>query len=264
MILGEWTSLNIVPIAIAAVAGTEVSRILQGNQIAFTHDQFHLGLADIFASIGLAVITAAASIMLTYLLRFMHKVSGKVQLATWNRAAVGGCAVGIIGLFLPMVLGEGYHFIREIINGTFEAGIVIAATATLAKILATALTLGWGGSGGIFAPCLVIGSFAGLTYYRIIASLLPGKWLNEGAFALLGMAGLISGMLQAPLTGIFLIVEITGGYSVILPLIIVSALSATLCQYIEPASFYLKDLVEQGHLLRPGTDARVLSDSEHP
>jgi CIC family chloride channel protein len=67
-------------------------------------------------------------------------------------------------------------------------------------------------------------------------------------------------MLQAPLTGIFLIVEITGGYEVILPLIIVSAISTTLCHYIEPASYYLKDLVEYGHLLRPGTDARVLSD----
>ncbi len=74
------------------------------------------------------------------------------------------------------------------------------------------------------------------------------------------MAGLISGMLQAPLTGIFLIVEITGGYAVILPLIIVSAISATLCHYIEPSSFYLKELVDRGHLLRPGTDARVLSD----
>jgi len=74
------------------------------------------------------------------------------------------------------------------------------------------------------------------------------------------MAGLISGILQAPLTGIFLIVEISGGYEVMLPLIIVSAISTTLCNYVEPASFYLKELVEKGHLLRPGTDARVLAD----
>jgi len=85
-------------------------------------------------------------------------------------------------------------------------------------------------------------------------------WVNEGCFALLGMAGLISGMLQAPLTGIFLIIEITGSYEVILPLIIVSAISTSLCHYIEPASFYLKDLMDRGQLLRPGTDARVLSD----
>lgn len=84
--------------------------------------------------------------------------------------------------------------------------------------------------------------------------------VNEGCFALLGMAGLISGILQAPLTGIFLIFEITGSYEVMLPLIVVSSISTTLCYYMEPASFYLKDLVERGQLLRPGTDARVLSD----
>jgi CIC family chloride channel protein len=87
-----------------------------------------------------------------------------------------------------------------------------------------------------------------------------GALSSEGCFALLGMAGLISGILQAPLTAIFLIVEITGSYEVILPLIIVSALTSTFCYYIEPASFYLRDLIEKGQYLRPGTDARVLSD----
>ena len=131
--------------------------------------------------------------------------------------------------------------------------------------MATAFTLGWGGSGGIFAPSLVIGSLAGLTYHNGLAVLWPSiSWSSGGCYALLGMAGLISGMLQAPLTGIFLIVEITGGYEVILPLIIVSAISSTLCHYIEPASFYLRELIEKGQLLRPGTDARVLSDLSIP
>jgi len=261
VILGEWTALNIVPIAIAAVAGTEISRILSGNQIAFSHHPFTLDLADILACTGLAVFTAAASIILTYMLRSMHRLSGKVSLPFWMRAAAGGCAVGCIGFFMPVVLGEGYHSIRSMIEGNFPGGFGIAALAALTKILATSLTLGWGGSGGIFAPCLVIGSLTGLSYQRMLVFFWPSvSWVSEGCFALLGMAGLISGILQAPLTGIFLIVEITGGYSVILPLIIVSAISSTLCHYIEPASFYLKDLVEQGQLLRPGTDVRVLSD----
>jgi CIC family chloride channel protein len=107
----------------------------------------------------------------------------------------------------------------------------------------------------------VVGSFTGLMYHRFIEMLWPGvAWVNEGCFALLGMAGLISGILQAPLTGMFLIVEITGGYEVILPLILVSAISTTLCHSFEPASFYMKDLVEKGHFLRPRTDARVLAD----
>ena len=261
IILGEWKAVNIVSIAIASVAGTEISRILQGNQIAFSHRLFNVGHLDIVACIGLAIISAAASIFLTRLLRSMHGVSQKAPFPIWMRAAAGGCAVGIIGIFLPVVLGEGYHPLRTMIEGAYTQGIGIVTVAVLAKILATSLTLGWGGSGGIFAPCLVIGSLAGLTYHRVLILLWPSvAWVNEGCFALLGMAGLISGMLQAPLTGIFLIIEITGSYEVILPLIIVSVISTTLCHYIEPASFYLKELVEKGQLLRQGTDGSVLSD----
>ena len=261
VILGEWKALHIIPIAIASVTGTEISRILQGNQIAFSHRQFSIDFTDILACIGLAVLAAAASILLTRLLRSMHSISEKVPAPVWVRAAIGGCAVGIVGIFLPVVMGEGYHWIRIMSEGALAKGLAFVALAALAKIVATSLTLGWGGSGGIFAPCLVIGSMVGVAYHHGLALLWPSvSWVNEGYFALLGMAGLISGILQAPLTGIFLIVEITGGYEVILPLIIVSAISTTLCHWIEPASFYLKDLVDLGHLLRPGTDARVLSD----
>ena len=261
VILGEWKALHIIPIAIASVTGTEISRILQGNQIAFSHRQFSIDFTDILACIGLAVLAAAASILLTHLLRSMHSISGRVPAPAWVRAAIGGCAVGIIGIFLPIVMGEGYHWVQIMSEGALAKGLAFVTLAALAKIVATSLTLGWGGSGGIFAPCLVIGSLVGVTYHHGLALLWPSvSWVNEGCFALLGMAGLISGILQAPLTGIFLIVEVTGGYEVILPLIIVSAISTTLCHWIEPASFYLKDLVDLGHLLRPGTDARVLSD----
>ncbi|MFO7714216.1 chloride channel protein [Desulfosarcina sp.] len=261
VILGEWRTMNIIPIAIAAVAGTEVSRLLKGNQIAFAHRAFNIHYNDIAACVGLAIICALASILLTRALRSMHHVSKRVALPLWVRAAIGGCMVGVIGYFLPYVLGEGYHAIRTAIEGGFTGGLMLVAVIAVFKILATALTLGWGGSGGIFAPCLVIGAFVGLSFHRFLASVWSSvQWVNEGCFALLGMAGLISGILQAPLTGIFLVIEITGGYEVILPLIVVSAISTTLCHYVEPASFYLKDLVEQGQLLRPGTDARVLAD----
>jgi CIC family chloride channel protein len=261
VIVGEWKSVNIVPIAIASVAGTEISRILQGNQIPFSHHLFNINLQNIFASIGLAILSAAATILLTRMLESMHTVSHKVRAPIWIRAAIGGCAVGVIGLFLPVVLGEGYHAVKVLIEGEYGQVLAIVAIASFAKIAATALTLGWGGSGGIFAPCLVIGSLVGVTYHHLLSIFWPSAaWVNEGYYALLGMAGLISGMLQAPLTGIFLIIEITGGWEVILPLIIVSAVTTSLCHYLEPASYYLKDLVKHGHLLRPGTDARVLSD----
>jgi len=263
VILGEWAASHLIPIAIAAVAGTEISHLLQGKQIPFSHHGFNIGFIEILACIGLAVLAALASIMLTHAIRVVHHRADRISWPSWLKAAGGGCAVGLIGLYLPMVLGEGYHAIREMMEGHFAPGIGLVFLACLAKIIATALTLGSGGSGGIFAPCLVIGSFVGLTYHRALVYLWPGlDWVQEGCFVLLGMAGLISGILQAPLTGIFLIVEITGGYEVILPLIIVSAISTSMCHYFEPASFYLKDLVEKGQVLRPGTDARVLADLE--
>ncbi len=261
VILGEWSAVNIIPIAIASVAGTEISRLLQGNLIAFEHVTFNIAFIDIVACIGLAVLCAGASVMLTRLLKGMGRAAGTVTAPLWLKAAGGGCVVGIIGMFLPVVLGEGYHSVQAMISGTFSYGLAFVALAVIAKMAATAFTLGWGGSGGIFAPCLVIGSLAGLVYHRALEAIWPQvAWVNEGCFALLGMAGLISGMMQAPLTAIFLVVEISGGYEVILPLILVSAISTTGCHYLEPASYYLKELVERGHLLRPGTDARVLTD----
>ena len=262
IILGEWSMVNIIPIAVASVSGAEISRLLRGNSIAFESlGSFNIGNLDLLACLGLALAASMASLILTRLLRRMHRVSAKVKVPLWARAAMGGAAVGLLGFAVPDVLGEGYHAIHAMIQGVFTTGLGIAAIACLAKILATALTLGWGGSGGIFAPCLVIGSFAGLAYHRLLVFLMPSvTWVNEGCFALLGMAGMISGILQAPLTGIFLILEITGSYEVMLALIIVSALSTTITHYFEPASFYLKDLTERGHLLRPGTDARVLAD----
>lgn len=261
VVLGEWRAFNIIPIAIAAVAGTQVSRWLQGNQIVFQHHQYSVGWPDMAASLGLVLFATIASVVLGRLLKSMHEISHNTHLPFWLRPAVGGAVVGLIGLSLPLVLGEGYEPIQQMIRGTFEPGLALAAIAVAAKIAATSLTLGWGGSGGIFAPALMIGSLVGVTYHRLLAAFLPvGLLSGEGCFALLGMAGLVSGILQAPLTAIFLVLEITGGYEVILPLIMVAALTSSLCYYIEPGSFYLRDLIEKGQYLRPGTDARVLSD----
>jgi len=261
VILGEWRAFNVVPIAIAAVTGTQISRLLQGNQIAFEHQQFAIGLPDIAASFGVAIAVTIVSVGLARLLNSMQQVAGRTPLPRWLRPAVGGAAVGLIGIYLPFVMGEGYGAVQQMIDGVFTQGLAWAALAVGAKMMATSLTIGWGGSGGIFAPSLVIGGLTGLFYHRLLLWVLPFAVLSsEGAFALLGMAGMISGMLQAPLTAIFLVVEITGGYGVIVPLMIVSVLAATFCHYIEPGSFYLRELIEQGQYQRPGTDARVLSD----
>ncbi len=261
IIMGEWSAANVVPIAVASVAGAQVTRLLQAQEISFTHLSFDVDVTSTLAAVGLAVVTAMVSVLLARALRSSHHISEKIKLPIWMRAFIGGCLVGAIGLMLPEVLGEGYHSIQKMVEGVFVPGLGLVALLVAAKIVATAFTLGWGGSGGIFAPCLVIGSFAGIMYHRFIDLLFPGiSWVNEGCYALLGMAGLISGIMHAPLTGIFLIVDITGRYDTILPLILVSALSTTICHVFEPASFYLRDLMERGQYLKPRTDAKVLAD----
>ena len=260
-ILGEWTPIHLVPIAVASVVATEASRILGGNQIPFEHRLFHAGLVDIGTSLGLAIICAAGAVLLVRMLKATEKKSPGLISSPVIRAASGGLLVGIIALALPAVSGEGYETVRKAIEGTFSQGILIVAVLTVAKVAATSLTIGSGGSGGVFAPCLVTGSMCGLLYQRGLSRLIPSLAMTgEGFFALLGMAGLISGVLQAPLTGIFLIIEITGSYEVVVPVVLVAVVSATLSQRFEPYSVYHQELMAGGKLLRPRTDARVLAD----
>ncbi|WDP88860.1 MAG: chloride channel protein [Desulfobacter sp.] len=261
VILGEWKMVNIIPIAVAAVAGAEVSQTLVSEPVLFNHMPFHYDMNDILACLGLALLSALVSTLFTKTMGLSGRLAGKNALPPWLKAFIGGCTVGLMALWSPIVLGEGYGYIQSMISDSFSLGIVLTSAALLAKIFATAATLGWGGSGGIFAPCLMLGSLTGVLFYQIIALLFSGAaFAPAGAYALLGMAGIVSGVMQAPLTGIFLILEITGGHEAILPLITVSALASTLSHYLEPASFYFKDLIHKGQFLRPGTDARILND----
>ncbi len=261
VILGEWTAINIVPIAISAVAATEVSRLLRGNQIPFAHTPFAISIPDLLAAAVFALACAVVSIALSRLVEASHSAWKRRLPRQWVRALAGGCAVGAIGLFVPFTLGEGYRAVREAIEGRFAAGLLLVSVVLVAKMVTTATTLGSGGSGGIFAPSLAVGSLLGLVFHRTLTTVWPMVgWVDEGCFALLGMAGLISGILQAPLTALFLVIEISGGYDVILPLIIVSVVSSTLCHAYQPASFYLRELTSTGPLVRPGSDARILLD----
>lgn len=261
VILGEWRDVNIGPIAISSVAGVMVCRSLNGNQIPFSHESFNISPQIVLASAALALLTALISVGLTRTIGFSSRLWTKIPADGAIRAGLGGFAVGLLGLGLPAVLGEGYFETKEMINGSFSRTLFLLGILLLAKIIATSLTLGSGGSGGIFAPALAIGALSGLGFHGILAGIWPSVgWSTPGLFALLGMAGLIAGVLQAPLTGFFLVVEITGSYDLILPLLVVSVLSSAISRQIEPASFYFKELLASGQLLRPGTDARVLSD----
>ena len=265
VIIGEWTPFHLVPIGIASVVATQVSRIMQGNQIPFQHRSFnigfHIGSLDILACVGFSILLGAISVLTCWALPAVGKAAEHFFKRPWMRILAGGIVVGVFGLFLPDVLGEGYETVRGIIEEQNQPVLLVAFLLLFAKVFVTSLTLGTGSAGGIFAPCLVIGSFAGLAYRDLLNLVWPSVgWVGGGCFALLGMAGILSGVLHAPLTGIFLIVEITGGYEVILPLILVSVLTSALSRLVQPASVYNQELIERRQLLRPRTDARLLAD----
>ncbi|MDX9964188.1 chloride channel protein [Desulfobacter postgatei] len=261
IILGEWKFVNIIPITIAAVAGAQISEAIIPAKELFQHHPFSFFTGDILGSIGLALFTALISVIFTWTLTKVGALAKRTPVSPWLRAMIGGCTVGTIGIFMPMVLGEGYHPIMEMVSSTFPMTFWLVFIGLFLKIFVTSMTLGWGGSGGIFAPCLVIGSLTGVVFHKAMIFVFPNAAVtSEGAYALLGMTGIMAGVMQAPLTSIFLIAEITGGYEAVLLLLLVSSISSTLSYIIEPSSFYFKDLIERGEFMRPGTDARILSD----
>jgi len=259
-ILGVWTPVQLVPIAISSVVATEVSRLLQGNQIPFRSPGLHADWNDLLLTLGLALLCSVAAVLFMRGLRLSEDLSRKYLRNLYLRASVGGLLVGGIIVFLPQVAGEGYHTVRTAISGRMEAGLLLAGALVLAKIVATSLTLGSGGSGGVFAPCLVLGSLTGLFYHRLVSQVTPAPLAGEGLYALLGMAGVVTGVLHAPLTGILLVMELTGGYQLALALILVSGLTWTFTQHFEKHSIYHWELINSGELLRPRTDARILAE----
>ncbi|MBN2529676.1 MAG: chloride channel protein [Deltaproteobacteria bacterium] len=260
-VMGDWSRGHLIPIAIAAVVGTEVSHLFRGNEIAFSHGAFHFSHSDILASVALAFVTALVAIIFFRSFRWIGRQMETRITSFWLRAVLGGLTVGGMAMVFPDVSGEGYGAVSRMLNGNYMAPTYILAAMILVKMAASAVTSGAGGVGGIFAPSLVVGAMTGLLFGRCAAALFPDIGLAEhGFFALLGMAGVISSILQAPLTGIFLILEITASYSVLLPVVLVAVLSVTLSNFLEPDSIYHRELFQKGLMLRHRTDARVLTE----
>ncbi len=162
VILGEWAPKNMLPVAISSVTGTIVSRLLKGNQIPFVHRKFEVNIYDIFATVGLAFVLAVFSLLFIKLLKWALNILGKYLRHPLIQALGGGMLVGIIIFAYPSVKGEGYGLVRELIAAKFNSPVLILVILIFMKMLATSFTLGAGGSGGVFAPALVIGGLSGL------------------------------------------------------------------------------------------------------
>jgi CIC family chloride channel protein len=274
VILVEATINKFIPILISSVTGSLVSLILLGDDILFTfkiQDQFRAEDVPYYMLFGIACgIVSVHFTRVTYLVeKWVEKIKNRV-----NRAVLGGIGLAIIILIFPPIYGEGYNTIKLLLAGNEEAIfqrsffygessntlalIIFLFCIIVIKPVASALTLGSGGSGGIFAPSLFMGGLSGYLFAATNNYLLPGT-ISTSNFTLVGLCGVMSGVLHAPLTAIFLIAEITGGYTLFVPLMLVSAISFTTIMYFEKHSLYTKNLVESGDLIQYDKDRYVLS-----
>lgn len=275
VILTEVTIAAFIPLLIASVVGSFVSMLLLGEAVLFSFD-----LKDPFTAsdfpyyLLLGAICGLVSVYFTRVTLWGEHLIKRIPSRIW-RAVLGGLALGLIIFFFHPIYGEGYNSITEILDGRpvemlaeslflSDADgklplILFALGVLLLKPLATGVTIGAGGNGGIFAPSLFVGGFTGYIFSESANLLNLGKTLSTSNFTLVGMCGVMSGVLHAPLTAIFLIAEITSGYTLFLPLMLVSAIALSTSSYFEKYSFYTGKLIERGDLIPYDKDRQVLS-----
>nr|WKN36234.1 chloride channel protein [Tunicatimonas sp. TK19036] len=278
VILTEVNINAFIPLLIASVAGSLTSMLLYHDEILFRFilsDPFIASDTPYFIILG--IICGLVSL---YFTRVTYSIEEYMQSIRRDlpRALLGGIALGVVIFVFPPMYGEGYNFIKVLLQGK-EANIlhnslffykidtpifipVFMFGLILMKPIASALTLGSGGNGGIFGPSLFLGGVTGFWVGRVIngAEFMGGVSLSN--FTLVGMCGVMSGVLHAPLTAIFLIAEITGGYTLFVPLMLVSAISYSTIYYFERYSLYTKGLIKRGLLVTSDRDQLVLEQLE--
>ena len=259
IIVGEWTYLTILPTIVSAVTATQISRILSGNKIIFYQEIASFSPTSLLACVALGVVTGLFSIAFAHSLTFWQKQFLKISSSPWLRAAVGGFAVGVMTLFFSAIQGEGYQITQSFIIHHVAPELTFVLWFVVLKFIACGITLGSGGVGGVFAPSLVIGSGVGFAFGTILHQVGLENLAEASAFSLVGMAGMVTGVMHGPLTGIFLVMESTGGYSLILPLMLTASSAMIVNSFFESGSVYTRELIHQGVLIKRGSDQYLLN-----
>ena len=273
----DMTMSALLPILVSCVTATVFTYIFSGDAALFT---FHLdsewSVERIPACLGLGVACGMVSLYFIRMMGVCEDVFAKFKDKPYVKLAIGGTTLSLLIFLFPSLYGEGYSSINLLLNGqnaddwnrilnnSMFSGqgsllLVYIALVLFTKVVATSATNGGGGCGGTFAPSLFIGCFTGFLFSRLWNINEIGVYVPEKNFALRGMAGVMSGVMHAPLTGIFLIAELTGGYSMFMPLMIVSVCAYITISIFEPHSIYGSRLAKQGKLLTHHTDHAVLT-----
>jgi len=269
----DLTLASLIPLLLASVSAIVTSYFFFGNDVLLPfsiEDKFTIG--DIPLYIVLGVITAMASIYFTETYERFQKFFAKFG-SPVKRLVIGGIGIGILVYFIPPLYGEGFDVMNDLVQGNAEKALVnnffkldttniwivvgLLGGLGLFKIIASSFTFGAGGVGGIFSPTLFMGAILGNCVAKVSNAI--GIEVSESNFTLVGMSGLMAGVLHAPLTAIFLIAEVTGGYELFIPLMITAAISFSLTTYFMPHSVYAMELGRKGELITHNKDHAVLT-----
>lgn len=265
VILGDFGVAQFSPIVISSVVATVVSRSMLGNYPAFQVPKYELISPyelGFYAILGL--IAGLCALLYIKVLYFLEDYFENLKIHEVIKTGIGGMIVGMIGLFVPEIFGVGYHTMDSAMHETMATPFgnnylwLFMLILVFVKILATSISLGSGGSGGIFAPSLFIGTMAGGSFGELIHKLFPAITAHPGAYALVGMGALVAGTTHAPITAILIIFEMTGDYKIILPLMITCVIATLLSIKIQKESIYTLKLVRRGIDLYQGREVNVL------
>ncbi|MCM1070793.1 MAG: chloride channel protein [[Clostridium] fimetarium] len=272
----DLTTVTVMPLLISSITAASVAYVFTGYDLEFFFTQsepFVIGRVPFFIALG--VFCGLVSLYFTRVMNMMERLFSKRLNVQWKKTLVGGSILAALVFLFPPLYGEGYGSINSLLNGdpssivdgsifypdrgsvwfiTVYIGLII-----LMKGFATSATNGGGGVGGTFAPSLYLGCMTGFFFAFLLNNLVGDLDLSVKNFALLGMAGVMSGVMHAPLMGIFLTAEMTGGYQLFLPLLIVSTLSYGTIKLFEPYSIYTMRLARSGKLLTHHKDKAVLT-----
>lgn len=263
-----------IPLIISAVVGALCSRIILREELLFFADQLGFFAAShVPFYVMLGILTGLMSVYYSRAAWRIEALFEPFQNQPYRRALVGGVLLGLLIMLFPPLFGEGYGAVKLLESGRPEGllqnswlsffgtneWLVLGFVGMLAlvKVAATTFTIAGGGNGGNFAPSMFVGAHTGFFMSRLTNMLQLGN-LPEGSFTVVGMAGILSGVMHAPLTAVFLIAEISGGYTLMIPLMIVAATSYALVKYFEPFSLDTKKLAQKGELLTANKDRTVL------
>ncbi len=277
VLMVDLTMASLLPILTASVTATCFTYLFVGTDSLFS---FHLDdvwkVERVPACILLGLFCGLVSWYFIRMMTACENVFARMKDRPYAKLLLGGLMLSSLIFFFPSLYGEGYSALNILLNGKTEADwnmilnnsmfyghgdmlIFYIALVLLTKVFATSATNGGGGCGGTFAPSLFIGGFAGFLFSRLWNMNQIGVYIPEKNFALLGMGGVMAGVMHAPLTGIFLIAEITGGYQLLIPLIIVAVSSVITISLFEPHSIYAMRLAKEGKLITHHTDHSVLT-----